>query len=207
MNTPLKIAIEFDDFSPRNSNLALLEEIKEHYPNFQVTLFTVPWEIRFGQPTPITDAQFRPWVEAVKANADWIEIALHGLTHKEQSPQYGVPAEFENIAYDEAWKRITVGEKMFINRDIPLAKIFKAPQWQLSSEGKKAAEVCGFKVVEDGYYHWNLKDDFPFTDKVPEIVIAHGHVQNVCGNGIEESMHRIMQLPTDTQFLKLSQAI
>jgi hypothetical protein len=206
MEKEIKIAIEYDDFSPRNSNLALLEEIKEHYPNFKVTLFTTPWEIRFGKPTPITDGEFRAWVDAIKENADWIEIALHGLTHLERTPNHG--AEFENISYDEAFKRITVGEKMFINRGIKLAKIFKAPQWQLSPEGKQAAIDCGYQVVEDGYYNWNLKDAFP-KDKAEkgELIIGHGHIHNTCGNGMEETFNKIMQMPTNAQFFKLSEII
>lgn len=196
----MKIALEFDDFGPRNSNLSYLEELKEHYPDFKVTLFTVPWEIRFGGQAPITLPEFEPWVRAVKNADDWIEIALHGLTHG--------PLEFGEISYDGAKKRITVAEKMFENRGIKLAKIFKAPQWALSKEGKQAAEDMGYKVVEDHYYPWNLKDDL--TDELrkrEDIIVAHGHVQNTMGNGTEEVMPRLMKLPPDTKFYKLSEAI
>lgn len=198
----MKFAVEFDDFSPRNSNLSYLEEIKEHYPDFKVTLFTVPWEIRFGSQAPITLPDFEPWVRAVKGAEDWIEIALHGLTH--------APLEFGEISYEGAKKRILVAEKMFENRGIKLAKIFKAPQWALSVEGKKAAEDLGYKVVEDHYYPWNLKDDLTpelMAQAEKKIVVAHGHVQNTMGNGTEEVMPRIMKLPPGTKFYKLSEAI
>ena len=77
----MKIALEYDDFSPRNSNLGLLEDLKDHYKNFKVTLFTVPWEVRWGEQTPITLPKFRPFCHAVRRASDWIEIAVHGLTH------------------------------------------------------------------------------------------------------------------------------
>lgn len=203
----MKIAIEYDDFSPRNSNLAILEQIKEHYPGFKVTMFTVPWEIRFGQQTPITDKDFAPWVEAVNAHKDWIEIAVHGLTHLERGPK-GNPAEFEKISADETWKRITVAEKMFVNRGIDFVKIFKAPQWLLSKAGKEKLEEMGYTVVEDGYYNWNLKDEFPHKlAEKGDLIIGHGHVQGVCGNGMEETLEKIMRLPVDTKFLTLSEAL
>lgn len=191
----MKIAAEYDDFGPRNNNIHLLEEIREHYPNFKVTMFTVPWDIRFGSQTPITNEEFKPWCEAVK-KLDWIEIAVHGLTH--------VPLEFSELSYDAACKRIVVAEKMFQNRGINYVKIFKAPHWTISPEAKRAAEDLGFKVVEDGYYNWNLKDDMPETN---DVIIAHGHVQNVMENGLEETMPKLMRLPTDTEFLKLSEVI
>lgn len=192
-----KIAFEFDDLSPKNTNFHLFETIKEHYPKFCVTFFMVPWEIRFGSPTPITSEEFLPWVRALKQNKDWMEIALHGLTH--------LPEEFGEISYEGARKRIETAEKMMQNRGIEYAKIFKAPCWTLSKEGKKAAEDIGFRVVEDGYYNWNLKDPFPkeIADTgVP--IIAHGHIQKVCGNGIEDALEKILALPTDTEFVKLS---
>lgn len=196
----MKFLFDFDDFSPKNTNLGILEQIKEHYPNFKVTLFTVPWEIRFGNPTPITEPQYLPFAKALWQARDWIEIAVHGLTHG--------PEEFLNLTHEEAKKRILVAEKMFINRQIPYAKIFKAPYWQLSGGGKTAAEELGFKVAEDHYYNWNLKDDlpiYPIKWKEQELIIAHGHIQDTTGNGLEENLWKIMRLPTDAKFGFLSE--
>lgn len=197
---PYKIALEYDDFGPKNSQLDLLEELKEHYPGFKVTLFTVPLDIRYGKPAPITEPEFAPWCKAVKQNEDWIEIALHGLTH--------LPMEFAEINEDAATKRIIVGEKMFENRGLTLAKIFKAPHWALSKDGKRAAEARGYKVCEDHYYHWNLADDFPEElARSGKVIIAHGHVQDVMGNGMAETFDKVMALPPDTQFFKLSEIL
>ena len=94
---------------------------------------------------------------------------------------------------------------MLINRGIRFAKIFKAPHWQLSDGGRKAAEELGYKVVDDGYYNWNLKDDFPKKLNKKEVVIGHGHIQNTMGNGLEEVMPRLLEIPTKgTEFMFLS---
>jgi hypothetical protein len=190
----MKIVIELDDFSPKNSNLGLLEDLKDHYKDFKITLFTTPWEIRWGEATPITGEKFQPFVEAVKKAEGWIEIALHGLTH--------VPGEFRDITYDEARKRIIVTEKMFINRGIKYAKIFKAPHWELSLAGERAAMELGFRVVKDGYYNWNLKDEMP---EIKGTIIAHGHIQNTMGNGLEEVMPKLLKIPPGTKFMWLSE--
>jgi hypothetical protein len=202
----MKIALEFDDFSPRNTSFGVLEDIKDHYPDFKVTMFTVPWEIRFdpdGKGTPITEERFAPWVEAVKKAQPWLEIALHGMTH--------APLEFAELSQEEARKRVVIGEKMFINRQIPLAKVFKAPQWEISKPAIAAANEMGFDVVHDHYYNWNLAEDCPFTKEQIKngkgIIIAHGHVQRVCNNGLEEVAHRILQIPPGTEFIFLSEAL
>jgi len=199
----MKIALEFDDFSPRNSNFGILEDLKDHYEHFKVTMFTVPWEIRFGNQTPITQPAHAPWCEAVKKSSSWLEIALHGMTH--------APMEFAEITTEESHKRIIIGEKMFTNREIELTKIFKAPQWAISPEAVKVANELGYHVVHDHYYNWNLADECPFTPEQIKndegIILAHGHVQRVCGNGLEEVAHKIMKLPPDIEFIFLSEAL
>jgi len=196
----MKVAIEYDDFGPINSNFGILENFKEHYPNFKVTMFTVPWEIRFGrnlqESSPITLPKFKPFVDAIN-ECDWIEIALHGLTH--------APLEFAELSYKAAMQRIVIGMKMFENVGIKnFAKVFKAPQWEISTEAEQAAKDMGFLVLHDQYYNWNLANDKPNANAV-EPYIMHGHVQDDCNNGMEETQHRILKLPVDTEFMFLSE--
>ncbi len=197
----MKIVLEFDDFSPRNSNFGLLEDLKDHFKGFKVSLFSVPWDIRWGEPTPITDEKYIPFVNAVNASEDWIEICVHGLTH--------MFSEFKTISYDEAKKRISIAEKMLINRAVKYAKIFKAPHWELSPGAKRALTELGFIYVEDGYYNWNLADEFPeeIVKKDPKaVIIAHGHIQNVMNNGLEEVMPKLLALPAkDVEWMFLSE--
>ena len=59
-------------------------------------------------------------------------------------------------------------------------------------------------MVEDGYYNWNIKDEFPVE---LDNVIGHGHVQDVVGNGLNESLIRLVQIPDDYEWQFVSEAI
>lgn len=197
----MKIALEYDDFSPKNSSFGLLEDIKDHYPNFKVTMFATPWEIRWGEMTPITNEKWKPFVDACKIAIEqgWLELAIHGLTH--------APMEFAEISSDEAIKRVLVAEKMFSNVGLKTVKIFKAPFWALSEQGEEAIQSADYYIAKDGYYHWNLANPLPENFPTDKIMIAHGHVQNTMENGLEETMDKILSLPTDTEFYFLSEAV
>lgn len=196
----MTITLDYDDFSPLNHRFDLLSNLRERYPDFAVTLFAVPWEIRFSpdtKGTPITDERYASWCSAVRqsVNEGWMQIALHGLTH--------APREFESLSYQEAKNRVLVAQKMFANVAIPTVTLFKAPQWLLSEDAKKAIEDLGITVVEDGYYNWNLKDSMP---KKKKKIIAHGHIQDEVStqNGMEQSFVRLTKIPSDAKwgFLK-----
>lgn len=202
------IALEYDDSSvshpigPRMWDI--LETFREHYEGYKVTLFTVPSELRWGKIFKSTDEQYKLWAHTAKKAYDqgWCRFALHGLTH--------VPEEFRSLTYDEAKKRIEFGMQIFEAVGLPLEKIFKAPNWYISEEAEKAAKDLGFKVMHDRYYQWNLKDALPrpseFGDKV---IIGHGHIQDGdgCNNGLSETRKNVMQLPSDTKFIHLIDAI
>jgi hypothetical protein len=205
----MKLALDFDDFSPLNSNFGILESLKEHYPGFKVSMFTVAWNTQgVSESTPITEAKFKPWVDAVN-ESDWIEILIHGLLHS--------PLEYWKLTYIDAKKRTIVASKMFENRNIKFEKIFKAPQWQISSDAEQAVTDLGFLVMHDGYYDWNLNSDQVRCPdgtmkqylEIPkdQLVIGHGHVQDVCGNGLAQALPMLMKLPTDTEFIFLSEAL
>lgn len=199
----MKIALEYDDFSGVNHNLGLLEKMHEHFPKFKVTLFLVPWDVQFSRTlqdsAPLTLDKYKPFTEAIKKSEDWMEVALHGLTH--------APLEFAELSREAAYKRIVIGMKLIENVGIKnFAKIFKAPMWAISPEGKEAAESMGFKVVEDGYYNWNLANDTPNAD-AKEPYILHGHVQDTQENGMEETFFRVMKLPPGTEFMFLSEVL
>lgn len=198
----IRISCDFDDFSPLNHRFDLLDNLRERYPDFKVTLFTVPWEIRFSpdtKGTPITDERYSSWCQAVRQAVEdgWMQVAIHGLTH--------APEEFEDLTYDEAKKRVIVAQKMFANAKIPIIPYFKAPQWLLSRQAKKGIEELGITVVEDNYYNWNLKDQIPKKD----LLIAHGHVQDEMStlNGMEQSFMRLCKVPSNAEWVFLKNVL
>lgn len=198
----MTISVDFDDFSPLNHRFDMLAKLRERYKDFKVTMFTIPWEIRLnpdGKGTPITDEKYMMWCHAVKKGVEdgWLEVAIHGLTHK--------PLEFSQLSYQKAKDRVTVSMKMFENTQIPYVKMFKAPNWAISDGAKLAMKDLDIKVIEDGYYNWNLKDDMPDGEKL----IAHGHVQDEPStmNGIEQSYMRLSKVPPDAKWIFLSEAL
>lgn len=193
----MRVSLDFDDFGPLNHRFDLLDELRKRYPGFKVTMFTIPWDIRLSpadKGTPITLPKFKPWVDEVKkaVGDGWLDVCLHGFTHH--------PAEFNELGYDKAKGRINFAEQMFAQCEIPLTKLFKAPYWLLSEKAELAVKDMGYTVVKDGYYNFNLKDECPKDEK---LITMHGHVQDVCGNGLEESLHKIMQTPEDAKWVFL----
>lgn len=195
------IALDFDDYSPLNHRLDIIRKLRDRYEDFKVTMFLVPWDIRFNHAnggTPISHIDYGEWRNITRHAVEdgWMQVAIHGLTH--------APREFEDMDAKQAQARLTFAQKFLEDAKIEYIHMFKAPQWLLSSEAKKVIEDNGFTVMEDGYYNWNVKDDFPVE---LDNVIGHGHVQNVCDNGLEESLIRIMQIPPDYEWKFLSEVI
>ena len=193
----MKISYDVDDLSPYCHRFDLIENLRERYLDFKMTAFFIPWDIRYNaqeKGTPITDKRYKDFADyVVDGQLDgWLDISIHGLTH--------APEEFLNLTYTEAQNRLLVAQKMLTNVGIKYNDMFKAPQWLINKDAKKAVEDMGMKVMEDGYYNWNTKDEMP---KKKRKIIAHGHVQDVMGNGIEESFTRLMKIPDTAKWVFL----
>jgi len=190
-----------DDLSAMSHRFDLEKTMRDRYPNFKVTYFTIPWDIRFNidnkQGTPVTE--YPDFCDHVKQAVDdgWMEIALHGLTH--------APQEFLSLTYDEAKKRAMIGLKLFENKGIKTNGLFKAPFWLLNENAKKGVESLGLKVVEDGYYNWNLKDKMPKKKKL----LAHGHIADGNGvdNGMDETLLNLFKVPENAEWVFLSEEL
>lgn len=213
----MKLSIETDDASVHNPAmlraLDQLEKYRQNYPDFKITFFFIPWECRYGQTTSLVHEENKHWLKTFKKMHEqgWAKFAIHGLTHigpSDENPT--APAEFQELTYESAYKRIKGAKDIMEKAELPYLPIFKAPNWAINEEGRKAVKDHDLQLVEDKYYDWNLRDPMPketeFKDK---IIIAHGHVQDGdgCYNGICETMPKLRQLPTDTEFYFLDEAI
>lgn len=203
-----KIAIEYDDLSVAQpaftEAIEALEKLRGNYPGLKVTFFTTPWEVRFGTKGYLTNSDDEFKLTAMKRMHEqgWVEFAVHGLTH--------LPSEFGQLDEEDAKKRMLVAERLFREAELPHVKVFKAPNWALSKEAEKALIKMEYKVVKDGYYQWNLKDDMPKKQEWGDrIIIAHGHVQNGdgCDNGVCETIQKLRGLPVDTEFKFISEVV
>jgi hypothetical protein len=182
----MKVCLEFDDLGIDNHRLDLLQTLKEHFPNFKVTMFAIPAHCPDD------------WTATLP---DWIELAFHGDTHSHR--------EFENYSLKQTNEYV----KKYADKQ-RFKKIFRAPYWLLSDSAYATLRFFDWKLClhpedprkSDYTYTWNLKDNLP-TTTLDIMCSGHGHIQPVCGNGLEESFDRIMELPKDAEFYFVSEVI
>jgi hypothetical protein len=164
------VLVDFDDFCEREHRLDLLYELREANPHFRVTLFAIPG---------------RGSDEFWDAVPDWCELAVHGWMHPH-------PREAEHWTYEEAMR-------VFAARPARFVEGYKAPGWQVSDETYRAIGDLG----------WWIADHFENDGRRPEGLRAHvisraanvgadpdhwhGHIGNVCGNGIEETFPTLLR--------------
>jgi hypothetical protein len=170
---PSKIVyLDFDDFSEKNHRLDLLWQLHDQFDNFKVNLFTIPTKV-----TPaFLEYLNQPYLK------HWIQLCVHGFYHKNNEE---------------------VSEQDFKRIEGKYAKVYRAPYWQLSDVMYERLKKLGYKIMihpddprQGIKYNWNTKDSPPFL----KVLYGHGHVQNICDNGIEQSMENILKLPKDTEF-------
>lgn len=195
--------IEADDFMPSIGVMDLLQEIKDHQPNFKITLFTIAHDIGYKKGTmDLKKAQ--QWARIINGY-DWIEIACHGFDHREK--------EFLYLSYEDALHRIKKIEWEFKKTGLKYVKVFRAPYW-LASEGTYLAlRRKGYAVATDRnqvrpdinglvQYRWNWSMETP----PPEfhIIKGHGHVTKE-RNDLTKSIGNLLRLPQDSDFLFVSE--
>ena len=177
--------VDIDDFTEAENRLDLLELLHAANPLFRVTLFAIP---------ALGSDEF--W-ESVP---EWCELAMHGWTHP-------TPREAEHWTYEEACDVLDRRPERFVEG-------FKAPGWQVS-EGTYQA------LLERD---WWIADHWDNDDKRPEGIRAHvitpvagygadpehwhGHIPNVCGNGIGEVFHELLpRVQAATSFELISEVV
>lgn len=152
------MTFDFDDFHEHNHKLERLHELKALRPDFKCTAFAVPG---LGSPGFWSDVP------------DWIELAVHGWMH---------PNPYECLRWNygrmEALLDNPIVQEFFVEG-------FKAPGWQISDD-------CYEVLLERG---WWVADQHLEDGRRPAALRTylyedghwHGHIQDVCGNGIEET--------------------
>lgn len=148
--------VDLDDFHASNHGLYLLSRLKEANPAFKATLFAVP---------ALGSAAF--W----DSIPDWLELAVHGWRHE-------TPVECID------WPREAM-EGVIASKPAAFVRGFKAPGWQISDGCYEALDEAGWWVADQPYND----DRRPAGLRVHRLGDGdhwHGHVQDVCGNGLAE---------------------
>lgn len=216
----MRIILEFDDFHPDQSVNCLdyAEYLIQRYPRIVINFFTIPKYIGHEL------YKSKYWCSSVAEHIKNKNICLgvHGLLHTQE--------EFAQKTYQSAYAALQAADNIFKTSELEYTKVFKGPHWGICGPAMEALTYCKYKYIyshvkhkniTDRYldqikvvhYNWNLKDTFGVYEHSlsGDICVAHGHTGNVCGNGIGESMSRIVsgidQLMTtdDFQFLRIDQ--
>jgi hypothetical protein len=159
----LPLTFDWDDAWPGHDALPRLHQLRELRPDFRCTLFAVPGRCDPG------------WCARLP---DWIELAVHGWLHE---------SNYECIAWthDDMERCLDqpIVRRYFVNG-------FKAPGWQIS-------DACYEVLMERG---WWVADQHLEDGRRPGGMRVyfyegggwHGHIDNVCGNGIEETWNEVL---------------
>lgn len=171
---------DWDDFHEKNHRLDLLGKLKEIRPDFKCTVFAVPG---------LGDARF--WASV----PDWIELAVHGWLHPD-------PYESDHWTKDDLLGLMDypIVQDYFVEG-------FKAPGWQIS-DGCYEALVERDWWVADQPYNDERRPKELRVHRLGDGDHWHGHIQNVCGNGLEETWDQVVQLVEDADsFQFISEAV
>lgn len=173
--------VDLDDFHETNHQYELLHALKAANPLFKCTLFAVPGLGSHGF-----------WATV----PDWCELAVHGYLHP-------TPYECANWTKERMLELMgyEVCERFFV-------KGFKAPGWQISDGCFEALAERGWWIadqhLEDHRRPAGLRTYF-YEDGEDR---WHGHVQNVCGNGLEETWDELLgRVAAATEFRFCSEAL
>ncbi len=153
--------VDTDDFHQTNNRLDLLWQLKEANPLFKITAFAVP-----------------AWCsdEFLDEVPDWIELAGHGWAHG--GPDCQDSREAEHWSYEQALNVLLALPGRFVDG-------WKSPGWQISDGTYRACEELGYWIADHPE-----NNDRRYSGLRTHVCGTgdhfHTHVQNVCGNGLEE---------------------
>jgi len=190
----MKLVLEFDDFNPKQEVNCIddIDRLIALYPFIKITLFTPA----LYEGVPLFSN--KEWCERVNKhiNNNNVRLAVHGLYHTVE--------EFKIKSKYDALSTLCKAETVFKKANLPFIKVFRGPHWGINKDSYEALIDLGYKAVYthpdyahliDLYpsiksiiYNWNIKD---VDCTARDLVIGHGHTQNVCNNGINESFARI----------------
>lgn len=129
---------------------------------------------------------FKATVFAIPANSDfdfwesvpdWLELAVHGWQHLTST-------EAHDWKYDKMNKILPSLHPRFVHG-------FKAPGWQISDETFRWLKDHSWWVADQPYN----RSRRPKGIRYYEIGEGnwHGHIQDVCGNGLEETWSQVVE--------------
>lgn len=178
------VVFDVDDFCDRNNCLEELATLKEHYPNFKCTLFTIPAQTS---------------LELLKKahKTGYIELCPHGIMHMPNEELKTLKPDFLVETYNKLDTRY-------------YTKGFRPPGWWIQPEHCRALSDKGYWIAihekdegrlrascTKGYYVCGQR--YPYS---------HHHTHNVCNNWIKQDLLQLLiNWPKDQKFAYVSEAV
>lgn len=194
----MKVVLSLDDFSIVNNRLDLLFRLKEHFPNFKVSLFTIPIDEKRDWGPYLLRGEY---LKKIK-NLNWIQIIPHGYIHN--------GSEMRNADY-RYFKEVTMPaiKRAFERDGITYEKGFKAPHWRWSDGVVKALDEEGWWGAIDPrqpnmskpkkfYCHSHAIDE-PFRSTTRDLIQLHGHIYGT-RNDLGLCMDNLLKIPRDVEW-------
>ncbi len=178
------VIVDLDDFSPGNTGYTYLYKLKQANPEFRCTLFAVPGLGSDGF-----------WDDV----PDWCELAVHGWLHG----GHGCPdaREAESWTYEQAMAVLLSAPARFVDG-------WKSPGWQISDGTYEALLELGWWVADQHLEDHRRPEGLPTYFYEDSADRWHGHIQNVCGNGLEETWPELLERVTMAdEFQFVSEAV
>jgi peptidoglycan/xylan/chitin deacetylase (PgdA/CDA1 family) len=213
------VVMDVDDFGFLLPGYDDLLRLKESFPNFRITGFTIPIAKEFysrENAKHFTTEKYKKWAELVNEQ-DWIEVAIHGFSH--------IHHEMETT-YDKAMLTLQATENFFEQVGLNYSKIFKAPYWQYSYDALMALRDRGYVIAIDRnhprpvppgsktyQYDWSFEEILPEFKKEEGALLyrpvkGHGHFTGRNKNNIQDTLANILHhLPRDTHFMTIGEYI
>jgi predicted deacetylase len=171
----MEYVVDFDDLTGENAHkLSVLCDLREKYPDFKATLFTIPNRIS------------QQFIGEVKALGSWLALAPHGWEHTR--------GECLSWSVSEAVDKIKEAQDKGID-----APIFRAPAWLLAGATYEACARLNLQIASHRDFHLKSTgktDDGVSWTNVPQYIYnlttgrkqgvraCHGHITPVADNHI-----------------------
>ena len=194
-----KVCLDLHDWSVLNNRMNLLLKFKENYPDFKVSLFTVPYDIKDDWGQSLIREEI---LNEIKKHLNWIQIIPHGLTHS--------GSEMRNYDY-QTFKEIIlprIKQGFEIDR-LPYVNGFCAPHWRWSEGVVKALDDEGWWGAIDRrqpkmlstkkFYRYSYCLDEPFWESKDEVLKLHGHIYGT-SNDLGKCFGNLLKLPLNTEW-------
>lgn len=198
----MKVSLDLHDFSVLNNHIDTLLKVKEHYPNFKVSMFTIPFDaVReiSTQGRLVREKQ----LSLVKENLDWIQIIPHGLAH--------IPKEFEKCDRWTTKMTLQAIDEAFSKDGLPYERGFCAPYWLWNQEVVDVLNEEGWWGAVDrnqpsmnctnSFYKYSHSLEEPFwLARDVNVMKLHGHMDRPSLNALEDCVLNLLKLPQDAEW-------